>query len=104
MEPIVEVKLLVLVKFKLKDIPFQILYHSVGALSGSNGAGKGVLIKVLLNILPRDNGEIKFWGQDIQKQEQAIKSKIGCVFDDGFFYEQLSIAEMTQIIAPGYSQ
>lgn len=43
MEPIVEVELLVLVKFKLEAVSYQIPRHSVGALSCSNGTGKGVL-------------------------------------------------------------
>ena len=34
---------------------------------------------------------------------RKLKNRIGVVLDDGYFYEELSLAEMKSIIAPAYT-
>ena len=35
--------------------------------------------------------------------ERAIKNRIGIVFDEGYFYEDMTMEEMKSVIAPAYS-
>ena len=90
--------------FSLKDISFSIPSNTIVALVGGNGSGKSVLIRTLLNIFRRQQGDINFFGESIANKEKEIKNQIGIVYDDGCFFEQLSILQMTEILSKGYSQ
>ena len=46
-------------------------------LIGENGAGKTTLIKLLLNLIERNSGEIKIFGQDNRTSEIDIKIRQG---------------------------
>ncbi|TDT62864.1 ABC transporter ATP-binding protein [Fonticella tunisiensis] len=89
-------------KFSLKDISFSLERGYIMGFIGPNGAGKSTTIKLIMNLIKRDSGEIKVFGLDNIKNEKEIKEKIGFVYDENYFYEHLSILEMKRIIAPFY--
>ena len=61
----------------------------VVGLIGENGAGKTTLIKLLLNIINKDDGKIKIYNKDLEEKELDIKEDIGVVLDNAFFPETL---------------
>ncbi|MBS4191443.1 ABC transporter ATP-binding protein [Bacillus sp. FJAT-49705] len=88
--------------FSLKDVSFSIKKGYVTGFIGANGAGKSTTIKLLMNLLRKESGEITIFGLDQDKHNQAIKERIGFVYDENCFYETLSIRELRKIIAPMY--
>ena len=90
--------------FKLKSIDFSLPEGCVTGFIGINGAGKTTTIKSILDIIHRDSGCIKFFGKPLDRNEKEIKNRIGIVFDDSYFYDELTMKEMKSIIAPSYSQ
>ncbi len=71
---------------------------------GPNGAGKSTIIKLIMNLIKRDSGNINIFGLDNKKNEIAVKERIGFVYDENHFYEDLTVQEMKNIIRPFYSQ
>jgi len=69
---------------------------------GPNGSGKSTTIKLILNLLRKDGGDIKVFGLDNVKHEIEIKNRIGFVFDENHYYEELTLAEMKKVVAPLY--
>ena len=57
-----------------------------------------------MNLLKKDSGEIKIFGKDHIEYEREIKDRIGFVYDESYFYENLTIEKMKNIIAPFYSK
>ncbi|MGB9839074.1 ABC transporter ATP-binding protein [Thermovenabulum sp.] len=106
MAPILEVKNLRknFKDFSLKDISFTLDRGYIMGFIGPNGAGKTTTIKLIMNLLKRDAGQIKIFGynNDDADKEIEIKNKIGFVFGENIFYEELTIEEMKGIIAPFY--
>lgn len=104
MEPILEIKGLRknFDGFSLKGIDLTLEKGYILGFIGPNGAGKSTTIKLIMNLLKKDGGEIKIFGKDHIKYEQEIKNRIGFVYDENYFYEELSISEMKWIIAPLY--
>lgn len=90
--------------FELKDISFELETGYIMGFIGANGAGKTTTIKLIMNLLRRDSGQINIFGKDNIKFEKEIKDRIGFVYDDSYFYENLTIMEMKDIIAPFYSK
>ncbi|HBX22602.1 MAG TPA: ABC transporter ATP-binding protein [Desulfotomaculum sp.] len=104
MEPILEVKKLRknFKGFALKDISFTMEKGYIMGFIGPNGSGKSTTIKLILNLLRKDGGDIKVFGLDNVKHEIEIKNRIGFVFDENHYYEELTLAEMKKVVAPLY--
>lgn len=90
--------------FSLKDISFNLPYGTIIAFIGNNGSGKSVILKALLNIIPFYKGTVTIFNEDIKNKEKWIKNKIAFVFDDGYFYENMSLNNMATIISSGYTK
>lgn len=66
--------------FTLDNITFSLPSGSIMGLVGENGAGKSTTIKLIMNAIPRDNGEITVLGCDNQSSEfTSLKNDIGIV-------------------------
>jgi len=89
-------------EFTLKDINLSVPKGFIMGFIGPNGAGKSSTIRLIMNLLKRDGGDIKIFGKDNVKHEKEIKEKIGFVYDENYFYEDLKVKEMSKIIAPFY--
>lgn len=90
--------------FALKDISFSLEPGYIMGFIGPNGAGKSTTIKLIMNLLKKDSGEIRVFGKDHIKYEKEIKEDTGFVYDQNHFYENLSITDMTKILAPFYKK
>ncbi|MFR2552948.1 MAG: ABC transporter ATP-binding protein, partial [Clostridioides difficile] len=88
--------------FSLSNISFALPEDCITGFIGVNGAGKTTTIRSILDVVKRDSGKIKIFGKDFDGNEKELKNRIGVVFDDSYFYEELSMAEMKSIIAPSY--
>jgi ABC-2 type transport system ATP-binding protein len=88
--------------FSLKNINISLDRGFVMGFIGPNGAGKSTTIRLIMNLIKKDSGEIKIFGFDHIKDELQIKEKIGFVYDENHFYEELTVKEMKNIIRPFY--
>ncbi len=88
--------------FSLNNISFALPKGFITGFIGPNGSGKTTTIKLIMNLLKKDSGEINVFGLDHIKHEKKIKNRIGFVYDENHFYEELTVEEMKRIIAPMY--
>lgn len=91
-------------KFELKNVSFTLEPGFIMGFIGPNGAGKSTTIKLIMNLLKKDSGSIKLFGKDNIDFEREVKDRIGFVYDENYFYEDLTIKQMKSIIAPFYSK
>ncbi len=90
--------------FTLRDISFSLERGYIMGFIGPNGAGKTTTIKLIMNLLKKDGGTIKVSGLDNVENEIEVKDKIGFVYDQNYYYDELTIDETKRIIAPFYHQ
>ncbi|NBI07266.1 ABC transporter ATP-binding protein [Senegalia massiliensis] len=90
--------------FKLKNISFNLEPGYIMGFIGPNGAGKTTTIKLIMNLIKMDSGSIEIFGLDNKKFERKVKERIGFVYDESYFYEDLTIKQMKNIVAPFYSK
>ncbi|MCG4578806.1 ABC transporter ATP-binding protein [Clostridium cochlearium] len=88
--------------FCLNNISFSVPKGYIMGFIGPNGSGKSTTIKLIMNLLKKDEGEIKIFGKDNVKFEKEIKEKIGFVYDENYYYENFTMKEIKKIIAPFY--
>jgi len=90
--------------FKLENISFSLPRGYIMGLIGPNGAGKTTTIKLIMNLIRKASGEIKIFGLDYQRHEMEIKHRIGFVYDENHYYEELSVAETGRLIGRFYRE
>lgn len=91
-------------KFTLGSIDLEIPSGVIVGLIGENGAGKTTLIKSILNILKIDEGNIKIFNKNFNKEENTIKEDIGVVLDNMFFPEILTPKDINIVMKDIYKK
>lgn len=89
--------------FFLNNVNLTVPKGYIVGLIGENGAGKSTTIKAILNLIHKDSGTIKIFGQDYQQHEKEVKQQIGVVFDDCHFPKQLTAKDLNLILKNIYS-
>ena len=90
--------------FTLNNITFSLPEGCITGFIGANGAGKTTTIRTILGLTEKTSGDITFFGLPMLGNEKKIKDRLGIVFDDTCFYDELSLTQMKSIIAPAYSE
>ncbi|WP_353892781.1 ABC transporter ATP-binding protein [Proteinivorax hydrogeniformans] len=88
--------------FKLKNVSFSLEKGYIMGLIGPNGSGKTTTIKLIMNLLSKDSGEIKMFNKDHIADEVKIKEKIGFVYDGDIYPSGMKLEKIAKLIAPFY--
>ena len=88
--------------FQLQGISFSLPKGYIMGLIGPNGSGKTTTIKLILNMLKRDSGEVKIMGLDNISDERAVKSNLGVVFDSNYLCEEWTVAQAEAAVSVFY--
>ncbi len=84
--------------FSLKNINITLPKGSIMGFIGENGAGKSTTIKLILNLIHKNSGDIKVLGLDNIENEKEIKEQLGVVFDENNFPENIKITDISCIM------
>lgn len=88
--------------FSLQDVNLTIASGTITGLVGANGAGKSTTLKLILNLVRRDAGNISIFGMDNIRQEKDVKARIGVVFDEPCFHDLLTPRHIGRYMAGLY--
>ena len=88
--------------FTLNDVSFSLPQGYIMGLIGPNGAGKTTIIKLIMNLIHKDAGEIRVFGEDHLKKEKEIKARIGFVHETPTFYDDASLRDIRTAISLFY--
>lgn len=81
----------------LKDLSFSIAEGSMRILLGASGAGKSLILKLILGLVRPDAGTILVNGQRVDNMPEAellkMRSDIGMVFQENALFDSLTVAE-----------
>jgi len=90
--------------FSLENISLNLDPGYIMGFIGPNGAGKTTTIKLIMNLIQKDSGEIKLFGENLSGHEVKIKDGIGFVYDQCNYYETFKIKDNVKLIAPFYTK
>lgn len=71
----------------------------INGFLGRNGAGKSTTIKIIMGILPKDDGNLLFENQEILFDDQNFKLQVGYCPDYPAVFENLTMVEHFEFIA-----
>lgn len=84
--------------FKLDNINIELPKGCIMGFIGENGAGKSTTIKLILDLIHKDSGNITILGKDNKKELNLIKENIGVVMDECFFPENINASNINLIM------
>ena len=90
--------------FTLDDVTFAVPRGYIMGLIGPNGAGKTTIVKLIMNLIRRDAGEVRVFGMDNLRHEPEVKSRIGFVYDAPRFPEDLRLETIASAISAFYEK
>ncbi len=89
--------------FQLGSLDLTLPSGCIMGLVGENGAGKSTTIKLIMNAIGRDAGEISVLGVDNRSAEfRDVKEDIGVVLDEAYFPEVMSARNVGKVMALTY--
>lgn len=88
----------------LDDIHFNVPRGYITGLVGANGSGKTTMIRLIMNVLQPQQGEIKIFNQSLLKNEVFIKEKIGFVYSELYVNEKWTVKKLVETISYFYNQ
>ena len=89
--------------FQLGSFDLTLPSGCIMGLVGENGAGKSTSIKLIMNAIGRDAGEISVLGVDNRSAEfRDVKEDIGVVLDEAYFPEVMSARNVGKVMALTY--
>ena len=83
----------------VEDISLNIEPGEIYGFLGPNGAGKTTTIMMILGILKPTAGEVRIFGEKIDKKPFMIKRRIGVVAEYQNFYDEMTAWEYLMFFA-----
>jgi len=78
-------------KRAVEDLSFSVESGEILGLIGPNGAGKSSTIKIILDFMKPDSGEVKLFGQQMN---EACKNQIGYLPEEKGLYKKLTAIDL----------
>ena len=80
----------------VKDVSFALAQGEVFGLVGPNGAGKTTTIRMLMDIIRPDSGDIRLFGQPI---DESTKDRIGYLPEERGLYRRMRVSDTIVYLA-----
>src|SRR6185369_12404005 len=81
----------------LRDLSFSVRRGSMRILLGASGAGKSLVLKLILGLLRPDEGTILVNGRRITEMDErdllTLRADVGMVFQENALFDSLTVAE-----------
>ncbi len=75
------------------DLSLAVAEREIFALLGPNGSGKTTLFRVLSTLIPLQQGEVTVLGHDLRREPDAIRARLGVVFQAPSLDKKLTVTE-----------
>lgn len=88
--------------FVLDGISLNLPKGFILGLIGPNGSGKTTTIKILMNIVKRNGGDVRVFGLDPRENAKRIKNKVGYLGEEQYFYGNKTVAWTGNFVSAFY--
>ena len=87
--------------FTLNDVTFDVPSGYIMGFIGPNGAGKTTTIKLILNVIHGDSGNVRLFGSE---EPFAQNDQIGVVMDTPLYVDDWRVSDVELAVSPFYRQ
>jgi phospholipid/cholesterol/gamma-HCH transport system ATP-binding protein len=100
MQPVISVRDLVVAfgdATVLDRVSLDVMRGEILGFVGGSGAGKSVLMRTIIGLLPKRQGTIEVFGQNLaalsERQRRSIEQRWGVLFQEGALFSSLNVQE-----------
>ncbi len=81
----------------VNEVDIHIPKGAVYGFVGPNGAGKSTVMKMMLNLIQPDAGEVYLFGEKVTDHSYEIFKKTGSIIENPYFYEKLTARQNLEL-------
>ncbi len=89
--------------FALKSVSIDVPSGAIVGFVGKNGAGKSTTINTMLNMVRKNSGTVKFFGEEMTDDDKFLREDIGVVFDSLNFSNVLTVKKLEKVLSDIYA-
>lgn len=86
------------------DVSLEVKEGEIFGFIGPNGAGKSTTIRTLMGLIFSTSGSAKMFGQDIRTAGPDIRSNIGYLPSEVFYYDKMKVKDLLKYTAGFYKK
>lgn len=64
---------------------------------GPNGAGKSTVMKMVLNLIQPEAGEVQLFGEKVSEQSYEVFKRVGSIIENPYFYEKMTARQNLEL-------
>lgn len=79
------------------DVNLHIPRGAIYGFVGPNGAGKSTVMKMILNLIQPDAGEVQLFGAKVTDHSYEIFKRVGSIIENPYFYEKMTARQNLEL-------
>lgn len=81
----------------VNDVSIHVPKGSIYGFVGPNGAGKSTIMKMLLDLVRPDEGEVRLFGEKVTDFSYEIFKRVGSIIENPCFYEKMTARQNLEL-------
>lgn len=81
----------------VNDVSIHVPKGSIYGFVGPNGAGKSTIMKMILDLIQPDEGEVYLFGEKVTNSSYEIFKKVGSIIENPYFYEKMTARQNLEL-------
>lgn len=81
----------------VNDVNIHVPKGAIYGFVGPNGAGKSTVMKMILNLIQPEAGEVQLFGEKVTDQNYEIFKRVGSIIENPYFYEKMTARQNLEL-------
>ena len=81
----------------VNDVNIHVPKGAIYGFVGPNGAGKGTVMKMILNLIQPEAGEVQLFGEKVTDQSYEVFKRVGSIIENPYFYEKMTARQNLEL-------
>lgn len=81
----------------VNDVNIHVPKRAIYGFVGPNGAGKSTVMKMILNLIQPEAGEVQLFGEKVTDQSYEVFKRVGSIIENPYFYEKMTARQNLEL-------
>lgn len=81
----------------VNDVNIHVPKGAIYGFVGPNGAGKSTVMKMILNLIQPEAGEVQLFGEKVTDQSYKVFKRVGSIIENPYFYEKMTARQNLEL-------